>query len=246
MFRFVSVILTVLISCRAFGFINIETVRKEKGDGFFGRSAARVSGQKGNTNKFAGTLSSLNIARGERDEVLLLANYGYAQTSGVKDTNNGQAHVRYVFDYHERYAYEVFTQIEFDEFKDLNDRTLFGANVRQRLFVDEEDSFFAGYGGFYELEHYSGGIDRHTFRANTYLSFVKRLFERVSATSTLYYQPSVIKLADFRIRFEGGINLDLTKRLALELTTTVAHDNRLPVDRVHTDISYLTGLALKY
>ena len=249
-YRFVTLLALVasvlFLSVHASAFINIETVRKEKGEGFFGRSALRVAGQKGNTNKFTGNVSSLNIERGERDELLMLLNFVYSETFGVKDTNNGQAHLRYVFNAQERYAYEFFTQIEFDKFKDLNDRTLFGATIRQRLFRDEQDSFYLGYGGFYEMEHYEDNVHRFSQRGNVYLSFVKKLFERVSATATGYYQPSVRKLEDYRIRFEGGMNVEISSRLALELTYTLAHDNQLPVDVVKTDMTYLTGISIKY
>ena len=240
------ILFTFGFSFESQAFINIETIRKEKGEGFFGRSAFRVSGQSGNTNKFTGNVSSLNIQRGSRDEVLMLGNFVYSETFGIKDTNNGQAHLRYVFNSREVFAYELFSQIEFDKFKDLNDRTLFGATIRQRLFLDDEDSFFVGYGGFYEMEHYTNNIHRFRVRGNVYLSFVKRLFDRVSATAIAYYQPAYNRLGDFRVRFEGGMNVDLSKRLALELTYTIAHDNQLPVDVVKTDSTYLTGLAVKY
>jgi putative salt-induced outer membrane protein YdiY len=244
--RLIASILIFSSAFEASAFVNIELIRRDAKEGFLGRTGARLNGQSGNVDKVSGTFSSLNILRGERDDALFIANYGYSETESVKDTNNGAAHVRYVFLSREKFAYEVFLQEEFDQFKDLSSRTLLGANVRQTLSQEPEHSLYLGYGSFYEMDFYENGEKRNEGRGNLYLSFINRLNQQVSASVIGYYQPAFSGIKDFRIRFDSGLNFAISSRLALEVALSVVHDNELPVDVEKTDLTYGTGLTLSY
>ncbi len=241
--------MTVLIlgwSESGFGFINIESLRQENKAGLSGSGALQVSGQAGNTNKFSGSASALTIEKLQRDELLFLLSDQYGLTSGIKDTNNAQAHLRYTFFEEEKYAFEVFTQREFDEFKNLNARTLLGANIRERLAKTSEQNLYFGLGGFYEWQVYVGDLERDGLRANAYLSFATQLNESVSSSATLYYQPLFKDLNDFRIRFQADFDFNLNATTALSAVYVLNDCSWVPANIVRTDMTYLCRLKVKF
>ena len=245
--RFIFPMLALLIySSASFAFINIESVRAQPGDGFLGKSSVKVAGQRGNTNKFTTNLSSVAIERGQRDEFLVLGSYAYSYTSDVRDTNNASLHFRYTFFDREENALETFVQYEFDEFKDLNDRNLGGANLRHRFYKDQTSFFFGGAGGFFELEDYKIVGTRRGFRGNFYVSYVEKLSDRATATGVIYYQPLIDSLDDFRIRFQAGLEMALSTKFSVDIDLTVNHDNWVPGPVQKTDTMYTVGFSYTY
>ena len=232
----------------AHAFINTETIRKQNaGDGLFGNTSGKVTGQSGNTDKLTTNFTTLNIDRGPRDELMFIGTYNYGNSAHIKDTNNAQGMLRYTFFDRQPMAYEVFTQTEYDEFKDLKARNLLGANVRERLISTVETSVYGGVGGFVESEDYSPYGTRKGVRANLYTAFAEKIDERLTGSATVYYQPLFSTPSDYRIRLQADLDVNLTKRLLLNLEYTLNFDSWVPVATVQkADQSYLVGMTVKY
>ncbi len=239
-------ILFLLLMAPSFGFINIEQIRRESGKGFIGKSSAKFSGQRGNTNKLANNITTLNIYRYPEDEILFLADYVYSLTQNVKDTNNGRIHIRYTFKADKPTTVELFTQSEFDEFRDLKWRNIFGSNLRYRLLNQGTNTLYLGTGLFYELATFNMEASRSGFRGNLYLSYVVGFNDRASAYASTYLQPSLQFLNDVRFLLSCGLLFSLTERLSAEMQFNLNYDSVPPMDIVGTDITYFTGFSLKY
>jgi hypothetical protein len=245
--RFISLFLVLFTSSVCSAFINVESVRQRDGEGFFGNSSLKASGQRGNTNKLTLNASTIDIQRGQRDEVLMLLDYNYGSSENIKDTNNAQAHARYVFFSREPSAYEIFAQYEFDQFKDLNSREIAGANLRRRLFRDELTSIFGAAGAFYEIEDYTSVAHRNGARGNFYLSYARKLEDRLTTSTTVYYQPLFRRAGDYRIRAQADLDVHLTHSLRLNIEYVLSHDSWVPTPNiVKTDMNWLFGLSLAY
>lgn len=227
-------------------FINIESLRRTSAKGTIGSAAFHVSGQQGNTNKSTQSFTTLTIHRWERDEVIFSARYNEGLTSDVRDTNNGQAHLRYTLMDREPWAVENFIQGEYDQFKSLLSRALVGIGLRHRLIQNEELSLFAGLGAFSESERYSGDINKDGSRANTYLAYAQRITENASASATLYYQPLFHDSSDERIRLQADIDLDISERLSFNLQYQLSRESWVLPGVKTTDTMYLTGFKMKY
>ena len=245
--RILATLFALAIGLQAHAFINVETIRKQGGDGFFGNSSVKVAGQSGNTEKLTAGAATLNIDRGPRDEILFVASDNYGSSFGIKDTNNGQAHLRYTFLDRQPLAYEIFAQTEYDQFQDLTSRNLAGADLRQRLVSGQETSLYLGYGGFYEFEDYTGATHRQGLRGDFYVAVSEKIDDRLIGSATFYYQPLLRDFSDNRIRFQTDLEISLTKRLALSLEYTIGYDSWVPLPTVQTtDTSYTTAITLKY
>lgn len=245
--RILAIIFPFLfVTLPSIAFINIESVRQIPGEGFAGSSGFQFNGQDGNTQKFSSRASTLGVYRLPEDELLFLGEYRYGTSDNEIDTNRGQAHLRSTFQYHKSTAYEVFIQSEFDEFKDLNARHLAGANVRFRLLNDDRHIFYLGTGAFYEIEDFSLVEDQEGFRGNIYVSYSYKITELVSAAATTYYQPKLEDLEEYRVRFQSGLDIFVSKTLVFDVDFNLVHDTDLPEDVKPTDTDYLVGFTVKY
>lgn len=244
--RTIAAILIAFLSQQAQAFINVEEVRREAGAGFVGKSSATLNGQKGNTDKFAVGLSTLNIYRHGENELLFLGDYNFSETFGPTDTNNGRLHVRYTINPEDKYSWESFIQSEFDQFKQIRSRDLAGLNLRQRLGKNQKESFYAGYGTFYEYQIWNDGEIFQIPRANLYLAYVDQFNPCCSAFGIVYLQPSWLALKDFRFELQAGTTAILTERLSLTAQFSVETETKRPVGVKPTDVTYTSGLILKY
>jgi len=227
-------------------FINVEEVRREAGPGFVGKSSGTLNGQKGNTDKFAFGVSTLNIYRETENEYLFLGDYNFSETFGPTDTNNGRAHVRYTIHPDRRFSIETFVQSEFDQFKQIQNRDLVGANLRHRLGKNDHESFYAGYGTFLEYQIWGDDEVFRTLRANLYLSYVNKFNDHWSSYGIFYLQPSWLEMRDFRFELQAGANATITQRLSLTAQLSIETETKRPAGVKPTDLNYTSGLILKY
>lgn len=66
--------------------------------------------------------------------------------------------------------------------------------------------------------------DKDHLRANIYLSQVHNLSKTSSLFVTLYYQPQIDKMNNYRVRLQSGIDVQLTEVLSLSITFNASHD----------------------
>ncbi|MGE0525525.1 MAG: DUF481 domain-containing protein, partial [Bdellovibrionales bacterium] len=208
----------------AFAFLNVESIRMaaEAKEGVTGSLGLKVDGQSGNSEKFASELTTLNLYRRSHSEYLAAGKYRYGESFSRKDAHEGHAHLRYTHDLPSiPPAWESFVQTEFNEFKRLKRRDVYGTGLRFRLSAaGEKDRFFLGTGAFYEEERFTSKAetqDQSTFRGNLYVSYVRALTETVSASVIAYYQPSLTAFSNTRAQLDSGLQVTLSKRLSLIL-----------------------------
>jgi putative salt-induced outer membrane protein YdiY len=88
--------------------------------------------------------------------------------------------------------------------------------------------------------------DTRLWRGNIYFAWRFAANDRIRFQNTIYYQPAWKDTADFRVLDDAAISITLTKQLDLKLSLEVAHDSLPPAGIRQTDISYKTGLELRF
>lgn len=241
-------IFTFLILCStpAFAFMNIESIRQNAKQGTSGSVGAKVDGQSGNSNKLASEFTTLTMVRADLNEYLAAGKYRYGESRHVKDTHEGNAHLRYARGFSAWSAGESFYQIEFNEFKKLKRRDLIGGGLRTVLSRQDANVLYLGTGLFYEHEDFEDVTDEQTVRGNLYLSFVRSFNSHVSGTLIAYYQPSLNGFGDTRAQVDSGLQVKLVERLALTVEFDLQHDSQPAPGVKQTDTSYMMGLAYAY
>ncbi|MCW8090734.1 DUF481 domain-containing protein [Alteromonas sp. ASW11-130] len=241
----------VLLSTQAYAIVPVDQANVAE-EGVSGNVGVSINGQAGNKDEHEYSLSSILRYGQRQDSWVLITDYNYSETNDIKDEDEFYSHLRWTrFNFFSpKVDAELFAQYEYDDFADLSSRKLAGGGARWRFansFDNAELKTSLGTGVFYEVEKAlssSGEVD--TTRANLY---VKLLYSQSAqypfdAYLTVYYQPALDELDNFRSVVISGLEFKVTKALALTLETELEHNSK-PFSAVEkTDFEY--GVRLSY
>ena len=225
----------------------MESSRTHK-DGFHGNFQLGMSLFKGNVNVFTYSLSSKLDYRSDKDYFFLQLFHEYGEEDVEKFQNVGFGHLRWTRMWLTDLGTEIFAQSQYDEFKLLSLRQLFGLGLR--LIPYEWDlagkNFIAiGLGAMSDSEQISNQnqID-HVLRATSYISINKKLKEHTHFSLVSYYQPRVTEFSDFRILLEGNLEFKITKQFSMLNAVIYAYDTKPPENVLKDDIKL--NILFKY
>lgn len=241
---------SLILTTFSYSFINIEPPVIGEKEGLTGEVSLGAKYSSGNTDSRSVGLSG----KGEYSEkewlVYLIASYTYGESNDEKDTNDGLVHLRYVHNIaNTAYDYEFFLQTEFNEFQDIKERSLAGANIRKKLDLPF-DKFYVGLGLFYsymepDIITILDPVYKRT-RMNSYLSFLKNINENFSITYLGFYQPNVEDFSDFRISQILQLNTSITSDLILGFDINHAY-NATPYHQIEkSDVRSTINLRYKF
>ena len=253
-FRFVCTLIGVLASLPVHSIVSMKSLHLgEPKEGFDGELELSLSGASGNTDK-------TDIAAGTRLEWrqavhtnFLVAHYAYGEAFDTRNTDRSFLHLRHITQQTPVLAWEAFAQGESNELARLQFRGLLGGGVRLNLLdASETRAAFLGIGAMYVRETYTastmGTIEENDrqWRSNLYLVAKYRIGAGVRLVNSLYYQPSLNDIGDYRLLDTFALHVDLTDTLALRLNAEVVHDSQPPANVRETDVTYRTGLSWSF
>ena len=239
----------------ALSIINIENTKlhsENKTEGNDTKLSFDISGNNGNDKDFEIGLGIRSQWYAETSTRFLLLNHEYGEDTNVRDTKKTFIHFRNIWNHNDDISWEVFTQVQDDEFTRLNFRALLGGGARLRLSNEENNSSHLGLGVFREKEKLDFAATTtdtgvaYTNRLNLYLVNKKALSNHSKLISTLYYQPSINDMTDYRILEQMSLQLDVTENLSFTVSVNFKHDNQPPQLTKKTDTSYTTGFEYDY
>ena len=175
----------------------------------------------------------------------------YGEASGVKNTNNVYAHIRYIENIQgQRLAEEVFSQLEEDEFKSIRDRILLGAGLRARVLRPKEGwgGLFLGVGAFLEYVGYSTGVDpaERNLRFNSYIAYSLDMQNDSKFILGGYYQPKVNEVSDYLSSVAASLEVQIYRQLYLGFQAVYSHDSKPAIGVKEDDFSQKTMLKYKF
>lgn len=239
--------LTFIFTTHAVAFLNIESLRQDLKEGWYGSTGIKGQGASGNVRFFLTSFQTQNIYKiGRFKEVILLGSYSYGEASNIKNTHRGDLHLRYAQHFSHDWQWETFTQFEFNEFQALGLRSLLGGGLRWHWLDQEKSSLFLGLGGFYEDEQIKGDVNQANFRGNLYLSFRRLINTTTEFVAVLYYQPSFKIIDDLRVRANLGLEFKLSEQVSATNEITYAQDTRPPMGILRDDLVYMVGFQWVY
>lgn len=254
--RALFIIFGFLLNSEAFAIVSLESLHF--GDNAPGFKASIAAGANGVARVNGGTNATDRI-RGEGTGTLqwnredsiyyLSASAGYGKSGGIVDQNEAFVHGRRIANITSKTAWEVFSQLEQDEFARLKLRAIGGGGLRFLLGEkNPQQALFVGTGLFYSHELIDDDEDtiEKAVKGNLYLLFKRKLTENAAFVNTVYMQPNVTSVNDFRILERATLKVSITNRIAIKLDMEVKHDNTPPVDVNKTDIKYTTGFEFNF
>lgn len=220
------------------------------GDGIAGNVALAVNGSSGNSDKINSETSGHMLWRYGQHLDMLVASFNYGKSRGVRNSNKSFAHFRHRYAWNNAWSVEAFAQAQQDEFARLKLRTLLGGGLRWSM-QNQGLQWHVGLGAFYEQERLrAAGVVvepvSRLWRGNSFLALRYVLNERLRMQNTIYYQPAWKDVADYRLLDDAALHIALSDSLDLKLSFELAKDSRPPLGVRSTDMSYKTGLSLRF
>jgi len=243
----------VLFSVSAQAIVNVEDLHfNDGGLGSSGAVSLDFSGAKGNEDKSRIGTGFLYRLTQEKTTDLVSANYHHGETNGVRDSNNAFLHARHIHDINNTKAWEVFAQVEKNEFTRLKLRSLLGGGLRKKLIDDESYRQYLGLGLFYSVEKLDQAevtnedSEQRSTRVNFY-SLNRWIWSKnTKLYATLYAQPVINDWKDYRLLGIASLKVAIDTHLSLKVNYTVSRDSEPPALVKKTDTRYFTGFEYQF
>jgi hypothetical protein len=168
-------------------------------------------------------------------------------------------HLRYNYALTDSIWMEVFTQYEYNEFLLLDRRLIGGLGPRFVIARGNKGAAFFGTSAMIEEERLnaegiapSEPVGRIDWRASSYLSATYAPGDDVTWTTTVYFQPRLDALFDYRLVAETGLAFKLTQKVAFTADARLRHDTDPPLTPegsaavLGTDMSIKNGIKISW
>lgn len=242
-------LLLVLSSSSVFAqVVNIES-RRMRSDttGWIGTAEASFQFSKSVDEIFdLGALIHLQF-KGKNDLWLFLNEMRIIKGAGTQFVNSGFAHVRYNRKVtKELLRWEFFAQYQYNKALEVGQRVLAGTGPRFKLY--DSDKFRAYIASLYMYE-YQESVDKliieRNHRTSSYLSFTFD-FDRVEFINTVYFQPNMLDLKDYRVLSQSDLMFRIFENLKFKTGFNYRFDTR-PFPGVPKTTYYLSsGLRFEF
>jgi hypothetical protein len=151
--------------------------------------------------------------------------------SGKNALNSGFAPCRSGYEPKDRWRWESFAQVQYNEQLRLTLRFLTGTGIRRRLYKRKGSRAYLGILYMYEYDELADSdIFYRDHRMSNYLTFNIKLSENLSLANTTYYQP---RLPDFnlaRVSTITNLAFAITDRIRFTTNFSLTHDARVARD----------------
>lgn len=186
-----------------------------------------------------------------------VADYEFKEGRNGKINNEGFIHFRLVKKIASIYYGEVFFQKQFDNFKLLEDRQLYGGGARFHLVdaVFGDDSthssadIFLGIGAMYETEttKFEGDeSEKNLVRSTNYISIQLAFDKRASLSIVSYFQPDFNNLDDYRSLTQVTFGLRVSSLFKWNTMFSYFYDSEPAPTVLKTDFEIKSGFDLMF
>ncbi len=236
----------------AFSQINTEKLRSFDVDGFATTLGGDVSLESGNADLFEISVRSRVDARQGRHYSFLTGEVRYGEEDGQPFRDRAFAHLRYTYRLLPWLVTETFTQVQEDGFKLLQLRFLYGLGARFRYIDTERVKIFQGTTPMYEYENLDGSrVVEHpgtvsTVRWSNYVNVRLRISDTTYLINTVYVQPVVGDVEDYRVLDEASLGVKITKHVLLRVAFVLNYDSDPPDNVEGLDIALRNGLEVTF
>lgn len=178
---------------------------------------------------------------------------GYGREAGESIIDEQYAHLRWTAMWHRHIGTELFVQAQRNDFQALNLRWLVGGGLRSDVIHTEAFALWFGTGVFSEHEQIEvpGENDReNAFRWNNFMvarvQFGRTEELAVVLQNTVYVQPNLGDMSDFRVLEEVEADIPITEVVSLVTKFSARIDAEPPPGVETTDLRLSQGISVSF
>jgi len=215
--------------------------------------AASLSTNRGNTDKdqYSATIKS-TYDNAKTYVFWAEGSFKYGQANAQLNEQKAYIHARYIHGITSKaLCFELFSQVESDRFKDINNKILNGGGVRWNFFKTKS-GYGKGYLGFGTYNEYITYIDNdinpdeNNWRLNSYLAYSKKLGSDSKFNFNIYYQPRARFIDDFIFSSLMELQLHVYLELFLSFKVEYDYDSKPPIGVKKEDFYQLTSFIYHF
>jgi len=189
----------------------------------------------------------------KQNAYILINNINYFKTTGGPLISTGYAHFRTNFFRKRTVSYEVFSQVQYDDGRNMPIRYLFGGGFKFQLIDKEKSHLHIGLGMMNETEKWRSPteqnnlIERNIWKTSNYINGHVKLSEHINFDIVTYYQGGYDDKSDlFRNRVSGDaiLTVEISNKLSFLTNFSAQYEDR-PIIPINNFIYTLTN-GLKY
>lgn len=245
--------LSALFPASGLAIVNMDGLHfGQQKDAFSADFDLSASGSSGNSKTSVSALNGQFSWITQKSINLALIGFKYGESNNTRSVNKAFVHYRFIHQIHTSLDWEIFGQLEKNEFTRLSYRGLLGAGFRSSFSTPEKHSAFLGVGGFYSKEKIEvsstltdEGVEE-LVRANVYFLSRYRTGSQVSFSNAVYYQPRADRVSDYRALFQTKVDFKISETLSFRLTLDIEYDSEPSQTVKSTDTSYMAGVKLHF
>ena len=238
----------LLLPSLSFGQVNIESIRNsESTKSLWGEVKGGLELQRGNVDVTSFDSDILIHFKKNKHHTFLQTKSSQGRQSGNKFKNNSFAHLRWTWMQWKFLGFEMFTQLQQDEFKSLQIRQLNGIGVRSELFHYKNFVMSLGTGAMTDYEMLKDRTESTLIRSTSYITMAKSVSKdkKNLILFTLYYQPLFTNQEDYRINLEANVRTILISswNISLDNSINYMYDTKPPEDVLTNDLTIKARLV---
>ena len=233
----------------ALGQVNIESIRtgSNSNDLFWGETKGGLDLQRGNVDITSLDISLVSHFKIKKHHMFFKGQTSQGKQSGKKFKSSSFGHIRWTWMHWKKLGYEIFYQIQHDEFKALKIRQLNGLGLRSELFCRKDFVLSFGSGAMHDYEKLLSGPESNDLRSTSYLSMIKSFDEKKKnlILLTVYYQPLFNNYKDYRVNLEASVRTILISywNISIDNSINFMYDTKPPEDVLTNDLIVKTKLV---
>ena len=171
---------------------------------------------------------------GIKNNYILISQLKYFKSTGGTFISSGYGHVRANFLKMRKISYEVFSQIQYDKTRHMNNRFLLGGGIRWMISNSEKKGIFIGAEIMYEHERWDNPENTDIFilkdlpKLSTYLSLHVNTSKISNFRTVLYYQtgydpdPGIMRN---RVSYDIQFEIYISKKLFFNVKFTGSYED---------------------
>lgn len=240
------------------GQVNTEQYRKyyDENKKFMFNFKSTFEIKSGNT-EYSSFKGSGRIDRnGKLLDAFVVGEFEYKKTDEKSLTNEGFLHLRTIWSFSKWGNWEFFLQQQYDEFIDLNSRSLAGTAlklkpIQYRSKRDSTQTIDVGlsFGLMAEREEYNLNPDTRVIdllRSTNFITFDWLAKDKLNLTGLLYYQPAFRDFSNYRITAEAVFEYALARQIYFMFSINYRYNNKPVTDVEKFDLTVENGIRVEF
>ncbi|MGB0870024.1 MAG: DUF481 domain-containing protein [Flavobacteriales bacterium] len=201
-----------------------------------------------NANRLLQINSRLNTKyQTQKHQFIFVNSFHFKEANSTELIHKGITQLNFTSRKNNRFNYEIFNHLQFNEIIYLKFRNVFGIGFRNRIYKSKKLVLNTGLAPMFEYAYFNKNnekvFERNT-RVNTYLSMVYFPHPQITINSSTYFQPKINTIQNFRISNETRLTFKVTKNIGFNIHLMIWQDafNRYGINQIQYKLN--SGMTL--